>query len=288
MPERETVRFLVVTDEWEVTREYVERELQALDPRSDVVLVVLTSSTERGSFETVVDAPYADARVVRVSRLRVPQVVGAVEANGVTQVLLAPTVGLDARRLSTAAGVPVEMVPDARSLRRRPFRHQRGARRFLAVFTLSYAFYLFLGDPFSPFDLATGAVSAGVVALVSASIVVEEEPSVRRTTGRLLRATVFLPYLLFEIVRANLAVARVILDPRLPIDPRMVRLDPGTENRLHRAVLANAITLTPGTVTVEIDEEGFLVHTLTDASRRGLESGSLQRAVAFVFGREAP
>ena len=161
--------------------------------------------------------------------------------------------------------------------------HDRSLAGFLTTFVLSYAFYLLLGDPTDPFDLVTGAVTAGVVAATLSAVVVETEPSVRGVLARSARASVFLPYLGYEIVKANLGVAYVILHPDLPIDPSFVEYDPGTDGRFERAVLANAITLTPGTLTVDADGERFLVHALTPETRAGLEAGSLRRAVAWVF-----
>jgi multicomponent Na+:H+ antiporter subunit E len=169
-----------------------------------------------------------------------------------------------------------------------PIVHEGGASRFVATFLLSYGFYLALGDPFDSFDLLSGLAVAGVVAVALSSTLFEAEPRVGRTLPRLARATLFVPYLLYEVAKANLAVAYVILHPSLPIDPTLVELEDVPEDRFERAALANAITLTPGTVTVDVGDERFVVHTLTEASRTGLLSGSLARAVAFVFhGRDA-
>jgi multisubunit Na+/H+ antiporter MnhE subunit len=130
--------------------------------------------------------------------------------------------------------------------------HESGAARFLGTFLLSFAFYLLLGNPFDPFDLATGTVTAGVVAAALSSTLFEDEPTVRRTLPRIARSVLFLPYLFYEIGRANLAIAVVILRPSLPIDPELVTVRPASRTEFERAVLANAITLTPGTVTVDV------------------------------------
>jgi multicomponent Na+:H+ antiporter subunit E len=80
----------------------------------------------------------------------------------------------------------------------------------------------------------------------------------------------------------------VLLDPRLPIDPSVEEIDVTAESDLERAVLANSITLTPGTLTVDVRDSTLVVHALTDASREGLRDGTLQRAVRFVFGGGRP
>jgi multicomponent Na+:H+ antiporter subunit E len=164
-----------------------------------------------------------------------------------------------------------------------PARSGRGtARRILGTGAVAYGFYLALGDPTSPFDLATGLVSALVVAGVLGRVTFERSPSVE-TLGSLARSVFFLPRLLAAVVRANLALAAVVLDPRLPIDPAVVRV-PAPEGTVARALLANSITLTPGTLTVDVTDDELVVHTLTAASRADLESGSLRRAVDAVCG----
>jgi multicomponent Na+:H+ antiporter subunit E len=98
----------------------------------------------------------------------------------------------------------------------------------------------------------------------------------------------YVPYLLYEITKANLQVAAVILHPRLPIAPRMTRLESAVWGSLPVTTLANSITLTPGTLTVRVEGRNLLVHSLVPASREGLFDGSLERAVRFVFyGRRA-
>lgn len=182
--------------------------------------------------------------------------------------------------------VPVERLPTDPEPGR-PLVRGRSVGGFLLTFLVSYGFYLLLGDPTDPFDLVTGAVTGGLVAVALSSVVVEPETSLRTVAPRALRATAFLPYLGFEILKANLGVAYVILHPDLPIDPRTIEYDPGADGRLERAVLANAVTLTPGTLTVAVDEDRFLVHALTPGTRSALERGNLARAVAWVFhGRD--
>ena len=202
--------------------------------------------------------------------------------DGVACMILDPMSGVDAGEVETE-DVRIERLSTPRETRRRRLVHERGLAGFLLTFVLSYGFYLLLGDPTAPFDLVTGVVTAGVVAGSLSAVVVETEPSVTGVLARSVRATVFLPYLLYEIVKANLGVAYVILSPDLPIDPRMVSYDPETDGRFERAVLANAITLTPGTLTVDVDDDSFSVHALTESTRTELEAGSLRRAVRWVF-----
>jgi multicomponent Na+:H+ antiporter subunit E len=128
-------------------------------------------------------------------------------------------------------------------------------------------------------------VSAVVVALILGRSTFENDPSTA-SLGRALRAIVFLPYLLAAVVRANVSMAAVVLDPRLPIDPGVVRI-PAPSDRVARALLANSITLTPGTLTVDVVDDELVVHTLTAESEAALQAGALTRAVSFVVGEDS-
>ncbi len=154
--------------------------------------------------------------------------------------------------------------------------------RAVATGLAAYAFYLALGDPTDPFDLATGAVSAVVVAWVLGGVALPNAPS-RATAQSFVRATVFLPLLVLAVVRANLSLAAVVLDPRLPIDPSLVRV-PRPADSLGTALLANAITLTPGTLTVDVEDDHLLVHALTADTRAEILGWPVVRAAAFVTG----
>lgn len=164
-----------------------------------------------------------------------------------------------------------------------PARSRTGAlARGAGTAAVAYGFYLALGDPTDLFDLGTGLASALVVAAILGRVTFERSPSVR-TLATVGRAAVFLPRLLVAVVRANLSLAAVVLDPRLPIDPAVIRI-PAPEGAVARALLANSITLTPGTLTLDVTDEELVVHTLTVASRADLEAGTLQRAALAVCG----
>jgi multicomponent Na+:H+ antiporter subunit E len=97
---------------------------------------------------------------------------------------------------------------------------------------------------------------------------------------------VYAAWLLVEIVRANLHVARVVLDPRLPVDPVVVRVAMPVTDDLVVTTYANSITLTPGTVTLDVEEGELIVHALTPAMAAAVVSGDMARRIARVFGVE--
>lgn len=96
----------------------------------------------------------------------------------------------------------------------------------------------------------------------------------------------YAPWLLWQIIKANWQVARIILTPSLPIQPRLMRLEVSQESDLGKVVYANSITLTPGTVTLDVREDRFLVHALTQEAADSLDTGEMDHKVSALEGRQ--
>ncbi|WP_435073337.1 monovalent cation/H+ antiporter subunit E [Halorubrum sp. HHNYT27] len=182
----------------------------------------------------------------------------------------------------------VRTAPVGRPTRRERLRNEATGVRFAAMFGLSLGFYLLLGDPLYWFDLVTGVTTAAIVSITLSRVSFDTEPSALRTPQRLIRGLIYIPVLLYEILVSNLVVARVILDPRISIDPTMNRVRVIVGGGLPLMTLANSITLTPGTLTVRARDSDLYVHSLIPWARDGLFDGSLERWTRFVYyGRSA-
>jgi len=81
----------------------------------------------------------------------------------------------------------------------------------------------------------------------------------------------YFPWLIKETLKCNVTVAKIILNPGLPINPRMTMFRSGQSTDLGRFIYANSITLTPGTIVTDMCEEGLQVHCLTLADTQGEE-----------------
>ncbi|MFC6862438.1 monovalent cation/H+ antiporter subunit E [Halomicroarcula sp. GCM10025817] len=184
-------------------------------------------------------------------------------------------------------GLEVEEAPVEREARQTVLARAATLPKYLSVFAASYLFYLLL-SPWKPLDFFTGAITATLVSALLAPIAFSKQPSITRVPVQLVRMTIYVPYLLWQIALANLHIAKVVLHPSLPIDPTVVRYRAAVWGDAPVTTLANSITLTPGTLTISVSDRAFNVHSLTDNSRDDLEAGGLERAVRFVFyGREA-
>jgi multicomponent Na+:H+ antiporter subunit E len=194
-----------------------------------------------------------------------------------------------AAELDLAEGITLEEAPVERPVRgRRVLGRGVDLRAFGAVFVVSFGFYQLIGGFAGTFDYVTGAISAAVVAGVLSGITFDRQIQPGRALRTIARLVVYVPYLLWEISKANLEVAYIVLHPSLPIDPSIERFRPALPIGVPVTTLANSITLTPGTVTVDVSDREFHVHALTQGSRDSLYAGGLERAVRFVFfGRDA-
>lgn len=96
------------------------------------------------------------------------------------------------------------------------------------------------------------------------------------------RAIAYLPWLLAEIVKSNIAVAKVILRPRMPLSISVMTTPGSQRSDLGLTIYANSITLTPGTVTLGIEEGVLSVHALTSEAAEGVASGDMDRRVAAL------
>jgi multicomponent Na+:H+ antiporter subunit E len=95
----------------------------------------------------------------------------------------------------------------------------------------------------------------------------------------ILPALVYAPWLFWEIAKANLEVMIIILTPSLPISPSVVTIEGSQKTDLGLAIHGNSITLTPGTVTLDIDDCELTVHALTTSAEASLKAGGIDRRV---------
>lgn len=97
---------------------------------------------------------------------------------------------------------------------------------------------------------------------------------------RLLAYFVWLPV---QIFFSAVYVAKIVVSPRMPIQPQFVRFRSAQPNALAQMILGNSITLTPGTLTVNVEGDEFLIHSLTEDTTAGLLDGTMQTKVARLF-----
>jgi multicomponent Na+:H+ antiporter subunit E len=89
-------------------------------------------------------------------------------------------------------------------------------------------------------------------------------------------------WLLKAIVLANIDVCKRILDRNMPISPRLIKVRSSQKRDLGRVIYANSITLTPGTISINVDKNIIEVHALTAQSAAELEAGEMDRRITLL------
>ncbi len=89
-------------------------------------------------------------------------------------------------------------------------------------------------------------------------------------------------WLIWHIIIANIDVAKRVLSPTMPISPRLIKVSAMQEGPIGQVIFANSITLTPGTVSVDVDRGEITVHALTEEAAREVLDGPMNRKVALL------
>lgn len=155
----------------------------------------------------------------------------------------------------------------------------RAAHAVVTFAWLALVWWLWSGHS-EPMIVGFGVASCAFVVWLSVRMgVVDDEGE---PTSVALGLIVYVPWLLLQIVKANLHVARVIWSPKMPLRRRVFSVPTSQASELGNAIYANSITLTPGTVSLDVRNGEILVHALTRDSQEGLETGEMDRRVTRI------
>jgi multicomponent Na+:H+ antiporter subunit E len=156
-----------------------------------------------------------------------------------------------------------------------------GGKVVLAV--LLAAAWLLWSGLYKPLLLVLGLISCVLVLVVAQRMrLYDTEILELRHLTRLIR---FWTWLGREIVRSSLDVTRAVLSPKLPISPSVAEFESRCDHPVDRAILGNSIILTPGTLTLSIDGQRFLVHSLTKSGAQDIMDGEMDRRVSELRRR---
>ena len=151
----------------------------------------------------------------------------------------------------------------------------------LKLFATLLLFWILLNGSVAPGTLLVGLAVAAVIALAFRDTM--SVLSGHKLTPQALIATVFyVGFFLKELVKANLQMAAIVLNPRLPIEPAIVATQVKLTHPVARLLLANSITLTPGTLSVEYKGDTLYVHWVV---ARGTDREAATREIVAGFER---
>lgn len=151
---------------------------------------------------------------------------------------------------------------------------------YLVGFSACLSAWILLTGSIDTAELATGAVVA-LVAVVAAGDRLSLLAGLRLSLLSPWHLLRYLAYFLVQLALSNLDMARRVLSPRLPLNPGLVEVRTGLKSDLGRMLLANSITLTPGTLTVDMEDDRLLIHWIDCAPGRDLEAATQAIAAGF-------
>lgn len=168
-----------------------------------------------------------------------------------------------------------------------------GARAaWVILFAISLGFWIVLSGRHDALYLGFGVICAAVTAALTVGMERRAHLLGGPRTGEPLfrpgaawvRFPAYVPWLLWQMVRSALAVAAILVHPRLPISPVIVRLPCQLEGDLPLTTYANSLTLTPGTLTLEAGPGELIVHAITGEAAEDLRRGAMEARVGWTFG----
>lgn len=164
-----------------------------------------------------------------------------------------------------------------------PFKH------LIVLTVVLFAFWILLSGKLELKFLTYGVLTAIVSAWICVPLLLL--PNAKGTKKYfifdvpLAKYALYWLWLLNEVIKANLDVVKATVKAEMVINPRVIRFRIKMDNPMAHTTLANSITLTPGTVTLNVTSDGlYEIHALTDGAAEGLLDGGMQKRVAELFG----
>lgn len=162
----------------------------------------------------------------------------------------------------------------------------------ISTFIVCYIFWILFTLSFAVQELVAGAVVSLLVALFTARFYIHEDAFYLFMPKRLGNLVLYVFIFFKELIKANLDVAKRALNPKLPLNPGIVKVPVELKSEYGLAALANSITLTPGTITMDIVEENgknyFYIHWIdvatTDSKKAGEAiKGTLEKWIRRIW-----
>ena len=149
----------------------------------------------------------------------------------------------------------------------------------LGLFVTLFVTWLLWSGLYKPLLLSLGVFSCALCVYLAHRIGFFEQKSGLHIIIRLPRYWV---WLLLEIVKSSIDVAKVVLNPKLPISPSVIDIKAQPTSKIGQAILGNAITLSPGTMTIDAYDGNLKIHCLTRDTAQSLLDGEANQLTAAL------
>ncbi|MBE0425264.1 MAG: Na+/H+ antiporter subunit E [Nitrospirae bacterium] len=156
--------------------------------------------------------------------------------------------------------------------------------RYVLTFSILFIHWIVWSGIFDAYHLSLGVISCGIVTYTSHSLLFERKEFRAVHITEVIRFVKYLCWLFYQIILANIHVMRISLSPRMLdlIDPQIIRFKTKLKKDISLVTFGNSITLTPGTITMVVEEGYYYVHALDTKVAEGLP-GEMEDRVAHIF-----
>lgn len=159
--------------------------------------------------------------------------------------------------------------------------------RSIALFILLFGFWLFFTFSLKTDHLIAGAALSLVITLFLGKYFVEQTIKLIHP-HRWFWTIIYIIIFVWECVKANFDVAYRVIHPDLPIHPGIVKVKLNLQTDMARAILANSITMTPGTITVDIQDDYIYIHWINVRGQKAEEysyriCGKFEKYIGRIF-----
>lgn len=160
-------------------------------------------------------------------------------------------------------------------------------KRFITTLIIYFLFWVAYTT-----SLATDQIIIGIILSTLLSIFTYKSFSQKKTDNnivvRIINLIKYIPVFIIEMIKANLDVARRVVNPSLPINPGIVKIQTNLKSDYAKLFLANSITLTPGTLTLDVKGNDLYIHWIdiesTDKKiQKNLISGKFEDLLGGIF-----
>lgn len=154
--------------------------------------------------------------------------------------------------------------------------------RFLISLLLCAALWLLWSGLFKPLMLAFGVFSCVLVAWITSRLQIVDASE--RPLLIFLRMIAYIPWLIWQVIKSNVDVAKRIWQIDMPITPTIITVPASQKTALGLVIHANSITMTPGTLSIDVEPGEIEVHALAEETLRELQDGEMDRRVRRLEG----
>jgi len=158
-------------------------------------------------------------------------------------------------------------------------------KKFISLFLVVFVFWILFTQSLKTEELLVGIVVSLIITFISKNIFDFNLIKFDLPLRIIKFLFIFLPVFVYEIIKANIQLAFIVLNPNLPVNSAIIKNKTKLKGDISKLVLANSITLTPGTLTIDVENSYYYIHTVDISSIKDEKSitGKFEKYIKGVF-----